>query len=374
MKKAVLGILIIAAIVGLLVLLIQRQTQRDAEILANADGKPVVKIGVVYPMSGNAAFFGDGAKVAFKLFQEYVESMQTKYKYEIIFEDSQAQIAVGVKAAMRLISLSKIDVLVDCFSGVSAANSQIAEKYKTPHLAYAQNIKISQGFYNWRVVTSSDAVGAKMVETLKQKDIRDIAIIVKNADGPISMLNGFMKEKDASINIKSTYYINPEERDFRILLQKVKSTNPQIIILVTQTPDTDIILRQAKEQGISIPFTSMQSYSMLENKSLAEGDWYVDVGMVPDSEWLKRYNAITDDSNVNFADGFYSVLQVIFNTYESASGDEKISAEEFINNLSASDGLDTVLGKLTYDKQNQILDTPASLRIIKNGRIELVEE
>ena len=367
MKKIILTILIIVAIAALLTLKQPRHNEMPLP-----DDKPVVKIGVVYPMTGNAAFFGEGAKVAVKLFQEDIENKQTKNKYEIFFEDSQAQPAIGVKAAMKLISYDNIDVMVDCVSGVSAANSQIAQKHQIPHLAFAQDANISKGFYNWRVVTSNGLTGLKMVENLEKKGIQDIVIVAENVATSMSLLDGFISKKNEKINVKNTYYINQGERDFRILLQKIKSDAPQIVLLFAITPEIDIMLRQAKEQEINIPFTSLQSHTWLQDKSLAEGDWYVDVGMVQDDEWLKRYEALANDSNTNFAEGIFVVLQVIFNTYESALGNKKLSSEEFINNLRASDGLKTTLGKLIYDKQNQILDTPASLRIIKNGKIELV--
>lgn len=369
MKKIILSILILATIVVLWML---KQTQHSETI--QTDDKPIVKVGIVYPMSGDMAFFADGAKAAVKLFQEDIENKQTKNKYEFIFEDSQGQPVIGVKAAMKLISHDKVDILVVCVSGVSAAISQIAQRHQIPHLAFAQDANISKGFYNWRVATSNELTGAKMVESLEKKGIQEVVIVAENVATSMSLIDGFMSKKNENINIKNTYYINPGERDFRILLQKIKSDNPQIVLLSALTPETDIILRQAKEQRINIPFTSLQAHTWLQNKSLAEGDWYVDLGMIQDDEWLRRYRTIANDSNTNFAEGAYVVFQVIFNTYESAPGEKKLSSEEFINNLSVSDGLDTVLGKLIYDKQNQILDTPASVRIIKNGRIELVEE
>ena len=58
MKKVLLGLLLV---LGLTACGEKAETPKE-------NTKPVVKIGVLYPMSGNAAFFGDGAKKATALF------------------------------------------------------------------------------------------------------------------------------------------------------------------------------------------------------------------------------------------------------------------------------------------------------------------
>ena len=131
MKKIIIGIIVTSLVVFSFYTINPAKQGNPVE-----SEKPIVKIGFIYPMSGNAAFFGDGAKNAAKMFFEDVKK-PLKNNYEIIFEDSQAQPAISVKAAMKLISFDKADVLIDCMSGVSAAVSKIAEDHKTPHLAFA---------------------------------------------------------------------------------------------------------------------------------------------------------------------------------------------------------------------------------------------
>ena len=105
------------AVLVVIVVVVDFYRTNKTDVSAKSD-KPVVKIGFIYPMTGNASFFGDGAKHAVQLFFEDMKDKKTKNDYEIVFEDSQAQITTGIKAATKLTTLDKVDVIVDCMSGI----------------------------------------------------------------------------------------------------------------------------------------------------------------------------------------------------------------------------------------------------------------
>ena len=52
MKKWLLSICMVLALVAC----------KEEKDTANADPRPIIKLGVMYPMSGDSAFFGDSAK------------------------------------------------------------------------------------------------------------------------------------------------------------------------------------------------------------------------------------------------------------------------------------------------------------------------
>ena len=313
------------------------------------NGKETIKIGIIYPMTGAASFFGTGAKNAVALFQDKMNTMNLKHNYEFIFEDSQAQPSIGVSVAMKLINLNRVDVIVDSFSGVAIAIGNLTEKAKIPHFSLAQSKKISQGFYNWRVTTSENKTGEALYHELRKRGFHDLIVIRKNAEGPLSNYNGFIPfvYQDAQIAVRKIYDYNPNERDFRIMLYKIKQDHPQAILLLAEKPDIDLILKQMKELEINVPIASIFSLIYVQDKSLAEGVWHANV------EWL------------------YSILQAITTVYESS--DTKLMGTEVINRLKIVDGLETPLGALIYDVQNQVLDTHAEIQEMKNGQLVPIE-
>ena len=333
--------------------------------------KEKIKIGIIYPLTGPASFFGTGAKNAVALFQDHMNSMNLKYNYEFIFEDSQAQASIGVSAAMKLINLNRVDVIVDSFSGVAIAIGNLTEKAKIPHFSLAQSKKISQGFYNWRVTTSENKTGEALYHELRKRGFHDLIVIRKNAEGPLSNYNGFIPfvNQDAQIAVRKIYDYNPNERDFRIMLYKIKQDHPQAILLLAEKPDIDLILKQMKELEINVPIASIFSLIYVQDRSLAEGVWQANVS-TPAKEWTQAYET-KFGGDTNMAEWLYSILQIISTVYESS--DVKLTGTEVMNRLKMVDGLQTPLGAIIYDAPNQVLDTHAEIQEMKNGQLIPIE-
>ena len=290
----------------------------------------------------------------------------------MVWEDSQANPATAVSAVRKLINYDKVDVVLDMYSSVGLAVSPITNENKVPHLTFAQDRNISNGFYNYRVVTSAKKTGEKMYDALYQRNLKNITAVVENTPGTLSLYNGFKNVAKKDKNMKITeIMVNPGERDFNVILNKVNKNSSDIIVTVLQSPEVDVFMRQAKTNDIKVPITGLQSFTMLKDKSLADGAWYVDVTMAT-KDFLNKYNKISKNAPTNFAENFYTSLLVAVTTFESF--DTKPTAEEFINNLKVVNGVISPIGKLVYDKEEQNIDTNASVRKVENGEIIEIEE
>ena len=111
-----------------------------------------VKIGAIFPLSGNAASAGVHAKAAIETALEIINNGNpglgnlpvTKSaglaglggaKVEVIFADNQGSPAVGQNQALRLITEEKVVALSGSYqSGITLTTSAIAEKYGIPFL------------------------------------------------------------------------------------------------------------------------------------------------------------------------------------------------------------------------------------------------
>lgn len=366
MKKIILSLLLVLSLAAC----DNKQEQ------SSQNQKPTIKIGVIYPMSGNAAFFGEGAKNASELFFKDFNKQKAKYDYQIIWEDSQANPAKAVMVARKLIDYDKVDVIIDSFSNVGNAVSPITNEKKIPLLTFAQDKSISTGIYSYRVVTSTEKTGVKLRDALDVRNLHNVVGVVENTSGTMSLFNGFKSVAENShVKIKDVYNINPGEKDFSVILQKIKESKAEAVVVSLQSPAVDIFLKQAKNNSVNIPIVGIQSFSFLKDKNLAEGSWYVDVAFT-DNNFLKKYSEYTGNEITNFAENFYTMLAVVtknFETAETVSG-EVPSSEQFIRNMSSVQGLKTPIGILELDRQNQNLDSEASIRMIKRGKIIEVKE
>src|SRR5205823_10376567 len=118
---------------------------------AGAQDKPV-KIGGVFPLSGNAASAGNHAKAALEVAMDIINNAHPELgnfplaknaglaglggaKVEVVFADNQASPATGQNQALRLITEEKVAARTRAYqSGITLTPSAIPEKYGTPFL------------------------------------------------------------------------------------------------------------------------------------------------------------------------------------------------------------------------------------------------
>src|SRR6202795_2064131 len=118
---------------------------------ASAQDK-TVKIGAIYPLSGNAASAGVHGKAAIETAVDIINNAHPELgnlplaknaglaglggaKVEVVFADNQGSPAVGQNQALRLITEEKVVALSGAYqSGITLTASAIAEKYGIPYV------------------------------------------------------------------------------------------------------------------------------------------------------------------------------------------------------------------------------------------------
>src|ERR1700719_941466 len=140
MKKVTIPSLVLAA--GLLA----------PSLAGPAHGADAVKIGVIYPLTGNAASAGNSAKDAIELGAEIVNGLHPELngsglaggdgltklggaKIELINADHQGNPQVGQSQTLRLIQQEKVAAMLGVYhSSVAMAATAVAERYGMPFL------------------------------------------------------------------------------------------------------------------------------------------------------------------------------------------------------------------------------------------------
>jgi len=118
----------------------------------DAAAQQTVKIGAIYPLSGNAASAGGYSKAAIELAVDLVNNGNPDLKdvpladgkglpglggakIEVIFADNQGTPAAGQNQALRLITEEKVVTLIGAYqSGITVTTSAIAERHGIPFL------------------------------------------------------------------------------------------------------------------------------------------------------------------------------------------------------------------------------------------------
>ena len=226
MKKNIIGvIIIILAVLGLIAF--------NSQPTNNA----VIKIGVILPLSGDLGIIGEpakhGAEMALTSFKN------TKYKYELIFEDDQYDVNKTVTAANKLLAVDKVNVIVTLGSAEGNSVKPLANKAKVVHFnTAASDQTIPDGKYIFTHWTPPTEESKTMVAEFIKKDIKKVAIFTTNNDGMIAIANELKSQlKETNITVSLDEKLNVGNRDFRTQIMKLKENLPDIIVMQNTPPE-----------------------------------------------------------------------------------------------------------------------------------------
>jgi branched-chain amino acid transport system substrate-binding protein len=230
---------------------------------ASAQGT-TVKIGAIYPLSGNAASTGVHTKAAFEVAVDIINNGNpalgnlpvTKNaglkglggaKVEVIFADNQGSPAVGQNQALRLITEEKVVALSGSYqSGVTLTTSAISEKYGIPFLngeSVAANLT-ERGF-KWFFRTTPVAGDFAKIYLDFLKDMKasgqkvdNIALVHENTEYGTSVANvitSTFKENGLAIAQDIAYSANTTDVQSQVL--QLKDKKPDVVIMISYTSD-----------------------------------------------------------------------------------------------------------------------------------------
>ena len=335
-----------------------------------SDSVDTIKIGVVYPMSGDWAKYGEDARIAADIFLENFNKQKHKFNYEVIFEDSQGSPMRAHTAAQKLISLDKVDVVSSLFSRTSAPVSILAEKNEVVGIFTTTDLSICNRNYSFCIGSHPKDSADKLHKTLLEKGVKNVSVISVQTQGNLEMARQFenIVNDNSKINIVGKFAINPGERDFRITILKILRQNPDYIVALIDNPEIDIFIKQLREQNSSVPVTGIYLIENIEDKSLAEGLW--SVGDPIDPKYYEQYKSKTNVPTTNYGEYVHVVLEVTAYAYENVGEKNNEKVVEFIKEIK---DLYTALGSVSTNESNFITTLPALLEV-KDGQIVVIDE
>ena len=217
------------------------------------------KIGVMYPLTGDAATYGLAIQRATKIAVDEVNAKGgvNGRKLEIIYEDSKCNPKDSNAAAQKLINIDKVKVIIGgVCSGETLGAAPIAEQNKVILISPASTSPdiTKAGDFVFRV-SPSDAYAGVVASDYAFNDLKTKkAALVSESTDYAQGLRRVFKENFVSLGgeivVDETY--NPEDTDFRTQVAKVKAANPDVIYLAPQTfPKGVLLVKQIKEANVN---------------------------------------------------------------------------------------------------------------------------
>ncbi|MFO1081506.1 MAG: ABC transporter substrate-binding protein [Reyranellaceae bacterium] len=242
---------------------------------ADAFAQDVVKIGAVYPLSGNSASAGNYSKTAMEIGADVINNGNADLakiiplakggglpglkgaKLQLVFADNQGTPAAGQNQTLRLITEEKVAAVIGSYqSGITLTASAMAERYGIPFVnpeSVAANLT-ERGFKWFFRVTpvAADFAKAYSIFLKEQKaagrKVDSIAVVHENTEygnSVASVIADVFAKDGLAVGQKIAYSANSTDVQPQVL--QLKEKNPDVAIFISYTSDAILYTKTMKE-------------------------------------------------------------------------------------------------------------------------------
>lgn len=216
---------------------------------------PPIKVGVVLPLTGEQAKFGEIEKNSFLMCLEEVNKAGgiNGRPIELIMEDDTGKPDVGRSAVEKLISRDNVVMLTGGYSSsVTYAMCAVAQQRKVPFLVTtgsADDITEKGWDYVFRINPPVSEY-TKALETFLQEVVKpqSVAVLHENSLFGQSGSKEFIKLCEGmGIKVLMKEGYEHGAVDFKPILIKAKAAKPDFVYMISYVMDAALLIRQSKE-------------------------------------------------------------------------------------------------------------------------------
>jgi len=234
-----------------------------------------VKIGILMPLSGKGASYGQNQETAMKMALEELEKTGIKgEKVEAVVYDTRGENSEAINLTRKLISNDKVLAIIGpFFSAECEVAFPIAVQNKTPIITASSakpGIATKNRPWAFRNALSSDQMNGYLLDVwLKRNPVKSVVILtdVKDAftkvDGTV-VFPAELKEKNVQVLDNVSYQTG--DIDYSAQVTKAKGLNPEGILVAGLYNEGGNIVREIRKQGMTQPIVG--ALGMSETKFL----------------------------------------------------------------------------------------------------------
>ncbi|MBI0580362.1 ABC transporter substrate-binding protein [Neobacillus cucumis] len=234
---------------------------------SGSDNSKSIKVGVNLELSGGVASYGesllDGINIA-------VDEINKKggvdgKKIEMVKVDNKSDAAEATNGAVKLSSQDHVTAIIGAAtSGDTLAQAQIANDTKTvlltpsgtaPNVTVDDKGKLNEFVFRTSFIDPFQGTVAANFAAQKLK-VKNAAIFADSSSDYAKGLSASFKktfEADGGKVIAEDAYV-AKDTDFRSQLTRIKAKKPEFIFIPGYYEEVGLIIKQARELGITVPF------------------------------------------------------------------------------------------------------------------------
>ncbi len=368
MKKYILSLFLIVALVG---------CGEKAETSKKIE-KPTIKIGAQLPLSGEYARIGSANQQAIMMALEKWKNKNTKYNYDVVFEDDQMSTARAAVVANKLISSDKVKAIISTWGIVGPVVANIADQNKVLSMACAGMKEITTPYYSFNHFTQDDKLAEKLIPLLKENNVNSVVLVYTAAaayDEKAKVMEAKLKE--SNIDVLAVERYNIQENDFRISIYKMEELNPDAYINFVLMPGTPSFIRQFNE----ITKGNRMMVGLHVFNEMPSQYWPMVEGLysVRDSngtaEFSKSFKERTQVDNQPCNGNHFDNLDLLIWAFENTplrEGEKLPNTEDVVKTLHGIKNWYGAVGEISVEDSG-LINSEAILEIYRDGKPVIVE-
>jgi branched-chain amino acid transport system substrate-binding protein len=237
----------------------------------NAAG--TVKIGILWPLTGNAAAAGQASKAAAEVAADIVNNKHPELgnlplaaseglpnqggaRLELTFVDHQGNPSLAQQLATRLITQDKVHVLMGAYqSSCSFTATAVAERHGIPFMVgESAALNITGRGFKWvfrgtPIASDYAATYMRFFDDVKKqgKKIASIAVVNENTDYGTSVADSIeaaAKKNNVPVAIRIPYSASTTDVSAQVL--QLKEKQPDVVIFISYTSDSILYMKTMK--------------------------------------------------------------------------------------------------------------------------------
>ncbi len=356
-----------------------------------ASGGNVIKIGVFEPQTGENGGGGlqevYGIRYANQVYPT-VEIGGTEYTIELVEVDNKSDKTEAVTAAQKLVSEGVVGILGSYGSGVSIAAGDIFAEAGIPAIGCScTNPQVTSGNdWYFRVCFIDPFQGTVMANYAIQNGYESAAIITQLGDDYSSGLGSYFKssfeEHGGTIVAEEQFQTN--QSDFKAILTNIKAANPDIIFAPSSITTAPLIIKQAREMGITAVIAAGDTW---ENATIIENAGADAEGIVLSTFYDEA--APANDEAASFLTGFkeyltsigepdvipavsalgYDAYLTLVQAIKDAGSTDPAAVRDALVNVQVTG----VTGDIKFDENGDADKSLAFIKTVKDGQFQFLK-
>lgn len=231
----------------------------------DSGGSKTIKVGADIELSGGVASYGQSVKEGLELALDEInkDGIDGK-KLELVTVDNKSDAAEATNGAIKLVSQDKVAAIIGASTSTNTlAQVQVAQDNKVPLITPTGTnpaVTVKDGKLNDFVFRTCfiDPFQGTVAANFASNELKvsNAAVLIDSssdyAKGLAASFKKSFKDNGGKIVAEEAYVA--KDTDFHATLTRIKSANPDFVFLPGYYEEVGLILKQARELGLNVPF------------------------------------------------------------------------------------------------------------------------